>query len=265
MHIKNKIFRLLKPLFVWYFELETSILKYLVAKSYKKLFWATWQISKNPEFFDHHIDLFYQWQKSKSSHWLERGVFGSLAIKRDGNILELACGDGFNSRNFYSYISKSVIAVDFDKNTIKTAKRKNKSENVKHLLADIRFEMPEGSFDNIVWDAAIEHFTESEIDKIMKEIKEKNGILSGHTIVERQEGKSLSQHEYEFKNMADLKRFFTPYFKNVTVFETIFPERHNLYINDSLIAATAIINKATLVTLNISDFKFIPGISLYKI
>lgn len=47
--------------------------------------------------------------------------------------------------------------------------------------------------------------------------------------MERSEGKSLDQHEYEFKSMADLKRFFTPYFKNVIVFETIYPLRHNLY------------------------------------
>jgi ubiquinone/menaquinone biosynthesis C-methylase UbiE len=198
-----------------------------------KLFWATWGISGNPEFFDHHIDLFYLWQKTKNSLWLERGVFGSLAIKRDGKILELACGDGFNSRNFYSHISNSVIAVDFDEYAIRLAKRKNKTENVSYLLADIRTDMPNGAFDNIVWDAAIEHFTENEIDNILREIKkrlyEKKGVLSGYTIVERIEGKSLSQHEYEFKNMADLKRFFTPYFKNVTVFETIFPERHNLY------------------------------------
>jgi predicted nucleic acid-binding protein len=40
---------------------------------------------------------------------------------------------------------------------------------------------------------------------------------------------------------------------------------HNLYINDAFIAATAIINRTTLVTLDVSDFRFIPGISLYKI
>jgi predicted nucleic acid-binding protein len=40
---------------------------------------------------------------------------------------------------------------------------------------------------------------------------------------------------------------------------------HNLYINDAIIAATAIITKTTLVTLNISDFRFIPGISLYAL
>jgi hypothetical protein len=39
--------------------------------------------------------------------------------------------------------------------------------------------MPEGIFDNVIWDAAIEHFTEEEIDGIMKNIKARlkpNGI-----------------------------------------------------------------------------------------
>jgi hypothetical protein len=92
--------------------------------------------------------------------------------------------------------------------------------------------MPEGQFENIIWDAAIEHFTEDEIEALMKNIKFRlsdGGILSGYTIVERPGGKSLQQHEYEFKNKNDLLRFFEPYFKNVIVFETIFPGRHNLY------------------------------------
>jgi predicted nucleic acid-binding protein len=52
-----------------------------------------------------------------------------------------------------------------------------------------------------------------------------------------------------------------------TAYELIFKynKSHNLFINDAIIAATAIINDTTLVTLNISDFRFIPGISLYKI
>jgi predicted nucleic acid-binding protein len=50
-------------------------------------------------------------------------------------------------------------------------------------------------------------------------------------------------------------------------YELIFKynKSHNLLINDAIIAATAIINNATLVTLNVSDFKFVSGISLYKI
>ena len=54
--------------------------------------------------------------------------------------------------------------------------------------------------------------------------------MSGYTLVEKGDQKEhLRQHEYEFKDMNDLKRFLAPHFKNVKVFETIYPERHNLY------------------------------------
>ena len=233
IRVIGKILIPLKPILVMLFEIESYIARSWVSGAHKRLFFATWGIPKNPEFFDHHIDLYYNWLKNKAPWWLERGIFGSLALKRNGALLELACGDGFNTRNFYSYRVKSVIACDFDKKAIATAKRKNSAKNIEFLLRDIRDEMPEGKFNNIVWDAAIEHFTQNEIELIMKNIKNRlidnKGVLSGYTIVERQEGKSLEQHEYEFKDMADLKRFFTPYFKNVIVFETIYPERHNLY------------------------------------
>ena len=85
--------------------------------------------------------------------------------------------------------------------------------------------MPEGVFDNIVWDAAIEHFTEAEIADLMANIKKRLtpvGILSCFTIVERLDGKkSLSHHEHEFKSKDDLARFFRPHFRDVRVFETI--------------------------------------------
>jgi hypothetical protein len=87
--------------------------------------------------------------------------------------------------------------------------------------------------DNIVWDAAIEHFTETEIDKIMGQLVERlgfNGILSGYTLTEAADGKkSNALHDYEFKDKGDMRRFFTPHFKHVKVWETIYPTRHNLY------------------------------------
>jgi SAM-dependent methyltransferase len=190
-----------------------------------------WGIPPQPEHFDHHIDLFYQWLATRNSLWLERGVFGSLVL-RGGDLLELACGDGFNARNFYSLRSRRIVACDFDPTAIATAKKKNAAPNVEYVLADIRTSMPNGKFDNIVWDAAIEHFTPNEIEQLLANIVSRlttDGILSGYTIVERPNGKSLSHHEYEFQSKEDLARFFTPHFKHVTVFETIYPERHNLY------------------------------------
>jgi hypothetical protein len=84
-----------------------------------------------------------------------------------------------------------------------------------------------------VWDAAIEHFTEVEISKLMGELKERltpDGILSGYTLTVRDDGrKSNDLHEYEFRDKEDLRRFFTPHFSHVTVWETFYPTRHNLY------------------------------------
>ena len=213
-------------------EIEAYIAKKWASSAHKRLFHAQWHIPNHPEWFDHSIDLYYQWQNSKNSLWIERGAFGSLALK-GGDVLELSCGDGFNAKNFYALRSRQVVACDFDPTAIATARAKNSAPNVNYILADIRHAMPTGKYDNIVWDAAIEHFTPEEIDKIILDIKQRmnqDGILSGYTIVESDSGaKSLSQHEYEFKNMQDLRRFFEPHFTNIRVFETIYPSRHNLY------------------------------------
>lgn len=213
-------------------QIECKISSLWVSQAHKRLKWIQWRLLPQPEHFDHQIDLYYQWLQTRNPFWLERGIFSNLVLK-GGEVLELACGDGFNARNFYSLRSQHVTACDFDPAAIRTAMRKNSAMNIKFMLNDIRQSLPDGLFDNIIWDAAIEHFTPPEINAIISRIKsrlKRGGIVSGYTIVERQDGKkSLSHHEYEFKDKQDLQHFFTPYFKNVTVFETVYPNRHNLY------------------------------------
>ena len=63
-----------------------------------------------------------------------------------------------------------MISVDFDPKAIAHANRNFKAENISCKLADIRAQMPEGIFDNVVWDAAIEHSTEAEIAGIKKRL-----------------------------------------------------------------------------------------------
>ena len=61
-----------------------------------------------------------------------------------------------------------------------------------------------------------------------------DGIVTGYAIVELPTGhKSLVHHEREFRSKEDLKSFFEPHFKNVKVFETIYPSTHNLYFYES--------------------------------
>jgi SAM-dependent methyltransferase len=221
-----------KPMLEWVTEVECALASAWTKSAHKRLMAVQWGLPPQPENFDHQIDQFYWWTTSRNPQWVERGVFGALAL-RAGNVLELCCGDGFNARYFYSLKSQQVVACDFDPKIIRVAQRKNSAPNVSFQVADIRTQMPDGRYDNIVWDAAIEHFTEVEIQDIMRDIKARltpDGILSGYTLMQRGDGqKHLSHHEYEFKSKDDLLRFFTPYFCNVRVFETEYPERHNLY------------------------------------
>jgi SAM-dependent methyltransferase len=192
-----------------------------------------WGPEPRPEWFDHYLDQHWQWSATNNSLWVERGVFSRLVMKPDSKMLEICCGDGFNTRHFYSSRASSIIAIDFDKDAIPHAKRYNSALNVTYVLQDIRKGLPAGPFDNIVWDAAIEHFTETEISTIMGQLVERlgsDGILSGYTLTEAAGGKKSNDlHEYEFKDKEDLRRFFTPHFKHVKVWETIYPTRHNLY------------------------------------
>ena len=211
---------------------EAAFASRWVASAHRRLHAVQWGLPPQPEYFDHDIDLFYQWRTTRNALWVERGVFGSFVLQ-GGDVLELACGDGFNARNFYSLRSRRVMACDFDPTAIALAKRKNAAPNIEYVLADIRTAMPAGQFDNVTWDGAIEHFTPDEMAQILQQIVARltpRGILSGYTIVERSSGeKSLSHHEYEFQSKEDLARFLAPHFSHVTVFETIYPERHNLY------------------------------------
>lgn len=43
-----------------------------------------------------------------------------------------------------------------------------------------------------------------------------------------------------------------------------YSKSHGLTIPDALIAATALVNKVSLYTLNVKDFKFISGLTLYN-
>ena len=202
--------------------------------SHKFQYLSEWNLV-TPEYFDHQLDLNYVWQKKRFSYPIERGVFSSFALSNEppySKVLDLCCGDGFYSYYFYSKRARSITAIDFDANAIKHAKKHYKADNIEFKLADIRDYIPNGPFDNIIWDAAIEHFTEIEIEKLMNRIKtvlSPNGILSGYTIAANETDKQLHHHEYEFHDKSDLARFFKPYFRNIQILSTTYPDRSNLY------------------------------------
>jgi cyclopropane fatty-acyl-phospholipid synthase-like methyltransferase len=205
----------------------------LSLEAHRLKYFYDWLIEPSPEWHDHFVDQHFQFAHDRVSFWLERGVYNVLALKPASAILELCCGDGFNAYHFYSPFARRLVALDFDHQALDHARRHNSAPNIEFRHADIRTGLPDGLFDNIVWDAAIEHFTETEIESLIRRIKERlapAGILSGYTVVEKGDGqKHIEQHEREFQSKEDLAQLLTPFFSNVRVFETVHPTRHNLY------------------------------------
>jgi 2-polyprenyl-3-methyl-5-hydroxy-6-metoxy-1,4-benzoquinol methylase len=219
-------------------------LRRVSAYGHKVQFEAEWRILPAPEWYDHLIFQHWLWYHSRNPMSWERGIFGMLAMKHGCRVLDLCCGGGFFAHHFFSSRAGSVVSVDFDAKAIEHARANFRAPNVEYRCADIRTDMPAGEFDNVVWDAAIEHFTQEETSLILQNIKRRltpMGTLSGYTIVERSTGKSLSHHEYEYKSKEELAGILKTHFINVLVFENIsrdeFEERHNLYFlaSDSML------------------------------
>jgi SAM-dependent methyltransferase len=227
----------LRRLLVSFLKGVNFVVRKISAFTHFAQFAVQWGFAPRPEWFDHYLDQHWQFSATNNGLWVERGVFSRMVIKPNARMLEICCGDGFNTRHFYSSKAGSITALDFDRDAIPHARRYNAVPNVTYLQKDIREGLPDGPFDNVVWDAAIEHFTEAEIDRLMREIVQRlgpDGVLSGYTLTEAADGrKSNDLHEYEFKDKEDLRRFFTPHFKFVKVWETIYPTRHNLYFSAS--------------------------------
>lgn len=190
-----------------------------------------WRRPQKPEWYDHFLDQYFSWPRRGYSYWLERGVFNRLALKPRGKTLELCCGDGFNTRFFYSEKSSQITAVDYNDSALAHAKAYNSRPNIQYIKGDIREGLPAGMFDNVVWDGSLQHFSPEEMEKIFKMIKaalSPDGVFSGATVAVLSTGSQLEHHKHEFHSKEELQSFLKPWFKKVYVFENIHPDRHHL-------------------------------------
>jgi hypothetical protein len=181
------------------------------------------------EWFDHYVDSNWQWSATGRSSFVERGVFSNLVIRPGAQVLELCSGDGFNTKHFYSGRATRVVGVDANAEAVAHAKRMNSADNVSYELCDIRETLPDGPFDNVVWDSALHHFTPQETGKVLALLKQRMApaaVLSGYTEVEDIE---YEFRKVDFRDKSDVAELLGRAFKHVMVVETPDPERTNLY------------------------------------
>lgn len=204
------------------------VLRQLLAFTHRIQFALQWGARPVPAWFDHYLDIHYLWRKTRTPTSVERGILGLLAIQPGARVLELCCGDGFNTFHFYSIRASKVVAVDLDHDAIAAAKRNFWAYNIEFLAGDIRHELPAERFDNVIWDASLEYFTREELQLLLSEVKRRmtpSGILSGFSIVQKI---LAEEHRQIFTSRQQLIDLLTPYFRNVHIVETSYPSRHNL-------------------------------------
>jgi len=182
------------------------------------------------EWFDHEIDVQWQWVARQSSMFLERGVLNTLAMRPGADVLELCCGDGFNTHRFYAGRAARVLAVDHNAQALRHARRLHSRPNVRYSRCDISRGLPEGQYDNVVWDSAIHHFSEAEVRAILGFAHARlahGGVLSGYTVIEP--GAAYAYARTTFARPEDLAELLKHEFPHVAILQTPDALRQNLY------------------------------------
>jgi len=200
-----------------------------------------WRLPPAPEFQDHFINQQFLMPRYRRTFWLEGAVQCGLGIEQGARILELCCGTGYYAHVFYSPFASEIIAVDYDPRAIETALRFHRQSNIRFEVADIRKSLPDGPFDAVIWDGAIEHFARAEIDDIVERLKQittPQARLLGYTVAEPADAPQLPSHETHFSGIDDLGSLLKRHYRNVRVFERIHPiaqgmMRHNLFFQAS--------------------------------
>lgn len=249
------IFPLLNCLSLFFVKLS-SFLYYLQMK-------LDWGKIPQTEWMDHDQDTFYQFNSNGSFLHIERGIlarkelisfffkereFKNLKIEKKINILDLCSGDSYISQKFFFDCSKNIVSIDIDPNALKRGKKRlgfnnymNKNhfflkldiekETIKNLLIDNNLNL---DFDFVLFNAAIEHFKEDQLDFIFKSLREVLAIKSlifTYTIVEDQNNQRYlpDHHEMFFDDKFQLEHLLKKYFNFTKSFETLVNDRWNIY------------------------------------
>jgi len=180
--------------------------------------------------FDHYVDVNWKLPAQEDAMFLERAVFNRMLIARDAHLLEIACGDGYYTRNFYAPLARTIVAVDVDPSALAFARRSNHRANVRYELCDVRQGLPTGEFGHVIWDGGMLYLTLGEVDSIIGWIHDRvgpAGIFSGYTYADYVETRPYIRHRVN--ESQDVANLLLPHFANVVVLSSTHPDRRNFY------------------------------------
>jgi SAM-dependent methyltransferase len=158
--------------------------------------------------FDHRFDFL---QGPEFWYWQERGILGTQAIPRGGEVLDLCCGEGFYDRIYFSTRAEKIDALDRDPAAIREAMTGNTNPNVKFYVNDVaRDPFPDSEYDVVLCFSALQQMDTSELDALLSKIQavlKPTGIFFGSV--------SLIPQNLVLRREEDVNALLGQYFTSV--------------------------------------------------
>jgi hypothetical protein len=206
------------------------LIRRLTAATHWLQYKAEGALRGDAEWFDHEIDVHWQWPRRGRNEFLERGVLAAVPMLPTDRVLELCSGDGFFAQRCYGPRVAGVLGLDHNAGAVKFARRAHAAENVRYEVSDIAADMPEGPFERVVFNGALTHFSDAEIAFIIggaAAALTRGGVLTGVADIERRNVYGYTKIALD--GPADLAAYLTPHFAHVAILETSEGERANLH------------------------------------
>jgi 2-polyprenyl-3-methyl-5-hydroxy-6-metoxy-1,4-benzoquinol methylase len=181
--------------------------------------------------YDHRYD---QLRGVRNYHWTERAFFVLPKISEKDYILDIGCGDGIYSGEFYSGKAKKILAIDKNKSAIEHAIKHYGKQNVKFMKKNVlKWRIPVNKFNSVIMFSVIEHFTKSEGFLVLRKVKKSlkpGGSFFGSTPLIDKVGQSNWEHKNEFTSEIQLRYFLKKVFNEVKISKSLWSrERPECY------------------------------------
>jgi len=198
--------------------LRESILLKLLEQHNNSRFCRQWVLSEEPpHFFDQRIGFFrFGFGDGKYGPYpFYRGFFSSQILHDGDHLLDIGCGDGFFTKRFFAEKCTHIDALDIERTAIKAATHYNRAPNITyHRLDAVNEPFPSDTYDVIVWDGALGHFSPETTDHMLQKIYQSlapYGVFVGSESL----GVEGSDHLQFFHSLEDLYVIFKAYFRYI--------------------------------------------------
>ena len=175
--------------------------------------------TRHDSYYDHEISL-YNWRyKPSQCEFMDGMSLARMLINKGENILDLCCGNGFNSYLFFSDIASSVDAIDYSSKAINYAISNYHSDSINFICGDIlKYSFKQFHYDLVVWSSAIAYFSPEnrrKVFSIIHYVLKKNSLLYVKTPLENFNCTAGSTQKESIYHIVDRYQFeseFVEYF-----------------------------------------------------